>query len=185
MNETTITVTGRLVADPVLRATASGAPMATFRIATNARRPKAGGAGEYEDGPTSFFNVRAFRALGSNLVVSLKKGDPVLVSGTLEITEYDRQDGTRGTAGEIAARSVGHDLAWGVTLFRKVVRSSAGEGLTPDPRLQASTQGMVDLAQAAGEEAADTIDYDVQTAEGTVVDARTGEVKEAADRPAA
>jgi len=183
MNETSITVIGRLVADPVLRATSSGAAMATFRIATNARRPKSGGSGEYEDGPTSFYNVRAFRALGSNLVVALKKGDPVLVSGTLEITEYDRQDGSKGTAGEIVARSVGHDLGWGVTFFRKVVRGSSGEGIAPDPHLNAAAEAFAGLAQEAGI-GNDVPAYDVQTADGTVVDGRTGEVKEA-DRSAA
>lgn len=127
MFDTQVTITGRLVADPVVRQTQQGQPMTTFRVATNGRRTKAGTPGEFEDGPTSFFGVRAFRSLASNLAMSLRKGDPVVIQGVLEVIEFDRQDGTRGTAAEITARSVGHDLSWGVTAFRKVARSG-GEG---------------------------------------------------------
>ena len=34
MNETYVTIRGRLVADPTVRTTKTGSPMATFRVAT-------------------------------------------------------------------------------------------------------------------------------------------------------
>lgn len=176
MNDTHITVVGRVVADPVLRPTTSGAAMATFRIATNARKRKAGAPGEFEDGPTSFYGVRAFRSLGANLAVALRKGHPVVVSGTLEITDYARQDGTRGTAGEITASAVGHDLSWGITSFTKVMRGAAGESIAADPHVQASGQAM---AQSLADEA-----LDLREVEGEVVDPVTGEIRYVTD-PAA
>lgn len=125
MYDTMITVCGRLVADPVLRGTSTGGTRTTFRLATNTRRPKPGSPGEFEDGPTSFYNVSTFRALGANAALSLKKGDPVIVHGSIELSEFDRQDGSRGQAGDITARVVGHDLGWGVTAFRKVARGGS------------------------------------------------------------
>ncbi len=174
MFDTPITVTGRLVADPVLRQTQQGAPMTTFRIATNSRRAKPGAPGEFEDGPTSFFNVRAFRFLGSNLAMSLRKGDPVVVTGTVEIAEFERQDGTRGTAAEITARSVGHDMTWGVTAFRKVARSAGPghEGSVPDFRASAEAYGNA-MVDAVG----DVVSVDGFPASPDV-DRATGEVFE-------
>ena len=177
MFDTQITVHGRLVADPVMRETASGAPMTTFRIATNARRPVNGQPNQYQDGPTSFYRVTAFSNLGCNLGVSLSKGDPVVVTGRLEISQFDRQDGTKGTAAEITARSVGHDLSWGVSSFRKVQRSSSGDGDAHHQQMRAANGAM---AEAMAESAEGRTRVDVPPG----VDADTGEIFEASERAA-
>lgn len=176
MNETPITVIGRLTADPVLRPTPSGAAMATFRIATNVRKKDAS-TGEYKDGQTSFYNVRAFRSLGANLAASLEKGQAVVVSGSLEITEYDRQDGSKGVAGEILATAVGLDLTWGITRLTKVARSASGESVASDPHVQASMTAMA-ARLAEDEQAAESIDYLTVNDDGDTVDPVTGEVRE-------
>lgn len=180
MNDIPITVVGRLVAEPTLRTTATGAPMTTFRIATNSRRPKPGVPGEYEDGPTSYFNVAAFRALGANLATCLHRGEPVIVHGTLEIAQFDRQDGTRGSGGDIVARSVGHDLNWGLGYLRKVSRGGVvSETIANDPHLQAATAAALDVL-SEGVPDPDTVDYDVVSDGGVTVDQRTGEILERA-----
>lgn len=178
MNETSITVVGRLTADPVLRSTTSGAAMATFRIATNARKRNAS-TGEYEDGQTSFYNVRAYRSLGANLAVSLKKGQPVVISGSLEIAEYDRQDGSKGVAGEILAAAIGHDLTWGITTLTKVARNVGGDSAAADPHVQAATNAM-SARIAEGERDPETVPYLVLDDDGDAVDPVTGEVRESA-----
>ena len=68
MNETYAHVIGNVVADPDERRTQTGAPFTTFRIASTVRRPTKDG--HYEDGPTSFYNVVAFRQLALNTVSS-------------------------------------------------------------------------------------------------------------------
>lgn len=178
MNDTQITVVGRLVGAPVLRDTVSGTPMATFRIATNSRRPKAGAPGEFEDGPTSFYNVRAFRQLAANAVASLAKGEAVLVHGVVEVGEYDRPDGTKGTSVDIVARSLGHDLTWGVSYFRKVVRGRAADGAAEPPAhpLRASMEAM---ATVMGESMSAPSASAPALSGGVRVDEETGEVLEA------
>ncbi len=123
MNESYVTVQGRLVADPELRETKTGIPVAVFRVATTVRRPAPGGG--YQDGPTSFFNVSAFRALGVNVRHSLHKGEPVTVYGRLRINQFTRADGSHGTTAEIDAYAVGHDLSFGTTRFVRVTRPQA------------------------------------------------------------
>lgn len=84
MNEIYTTIQGRLVAAPESRTTRGGVPFTSFRIASTVRRPNPQ-TKEYEDGPTSFFNVTAFRTLGANVGNSLKKGDPVVVFGRMRM----------------------------------------------------------------------------------------------------
>ena len=91
MNETPITVVGRLTADPVLRATTSGTAMATFRLATNVRK-KDPASGEYVDGQTSYYNVRAYRSLGANLAACLALGERLRA---LEALRDDPRSATR------------------------------------------------------------------------------------------
>lgn len=118
-----MTVSGRLVADPESRNTKSGGvPFTAFRIASTVRRVNRE-TGEFEDAATSFVNVTAFRALGANVASSLHKGDPVVVYGRMRVNQWIRADNTPTTTVEIDAYSVGHDLSFGATTFRKVSRT--------------------------------------------------------------
>ena len=122
MNESYITVVGRVVADPQSRTTRTGVPFAAFRLASTVRRVNRE-TGQYEDGGTSFYNVSAFRALGANVANSLKKGEPVVVHGRLRVNQWMRADNSHATSVEIDAYSVGHDLSWGTTELRRVARA--------------------------------------------------------------
>ena len=122
MNESYITVVGRVVADPQSRTTRTGVPFAAFRLASTVRRVSRE-TGQYEDAGTSFYNVTAFRALGANVANSLHKGEPVVVHGRLRVNQWMRADNTHATSVEIDAYSVGHDLSWGTTELRRVARA--------------------------------------------------------------
>jgi len=102
MNESYITVVGRVVADPQSRTTRTGVPFAAFRLASTVRRVNRE-TGQYEDGGTSFYNVSAFRALGANVANSLKKGEPVVVHGRLRVNQWMRADNSHATSVEIDA----------------------------------------------------------------------------------
>ena len=123
MNESYITVTGRVVADPESRMTRNGVPFAAFRVASTVRRinPQ---TREYQDGGTSFYNVTAFRSLGANIANSLRKGEPVVVYGRLRVNQWVRSsDNSHATSVEIDAYTVGHDLSWGTTSLTRVSRA--------------------------------------------------------------
>lgn len=128
MNETYVTLAGRVVADPQRRTTKLGnVPFATFRLASTSRRYNPS-TKEYEDGGTNFVNVTAFRALGLNLANSVKRGDPVIVHGRLRVNTWQREDKSYGTNVEVDAYSVGHDLSFGTTAFTKVSRAQLDQG---------------------------------------------------------
>ncbi|GAB3078617.1 hypothetical protein GCM10027080_26690 [Pedococcus soli] len=122
MNEIYTTVQGRLVANPESRTTRGGVPFTAFRLASTVRRPNPQ-TREYEDGPTNFFNVTAFRTLGANVANSLKKGDPVVVYGRMRVNQWMRSDNIPATSVEIDAYTVGHDLTWGTTELVRVSRA--------------------------------------------------------------
>ncbi|WP_416874149.1 single-stranded DNA-binding protein [Kitasatospora sp. SC0581] len=116
MSETHVTVIGNVATEVSYGETSGGVPMANFRLGCTERR--------YDrqrecwvDGETQWVAVTAWRALAVNLIGSLSKGDPVLVSGRLRVREWTEGEVKRSRA-EIDARSVGHDLTRGTTAFR-------------------------------------------------------------------
>ncbi|MFF3073903.1 single-stranded DNA-binding protein [Kitasatospora sp. NPDC057936] len=116
VNETQVTVIGNVATEVSYGETGSGVPMANFRLASTERR--------YDrerqcwvDGETQWVTVTAWRALAVNLIGSLSKGDPVVVSGRLRVREWAEGEGKRGRV-EVDARSVGHDLNRGTSAFR-------------------------------------------------------------------
>ncbi len=92
-----IVLVGRLVADPELRQTQDGTPVASFRIAVN--RPK-GRSGQEQ---TDFFGVSVWRQRAEIAAKYLQKGKPVLVAGRLQIREYTDREGNKRTAVEVTA----------------------------------------------------------------------------------
>jgi len=111
MNETLVTMVGNVASTVTYTQTAGGVPVANFRMATTERRYDRG-KGDWVDGDTTWVTVVAWRWLATNLVSSVNKGDPVVVSGRLRVREWGEED-KRRTVVEIDARSVGHDLSRG------------------------------------------------------------------------
>lgn len=110
MSETELTIVGRLASDIDMLQTSDGRWRATFRVVSNARRqiPQ---TGEWVDGRTLFVRVVCWRSLAQNLHASLRKGDPVIVHGSLRMHEYVGRDGKPHSALELDGRAVGPDLA--------------------------------------------------------------------------
>jgi single-strand DNA-binding protein len=77
---TPVTLTGRLTADPEMRYSAKGSPVARFTVVTS-RRVRDNGTGEWSDTDTSFWDCVAFGQLAENCAESLVKGTAVLVTG--------------------------------------------------------------------------------------------------------
>ncbi|SIT73473.1 single-stranded DNA-binding protein [Microbacterium sp. RU33B] len=134
----TITVIGNIAGDPEHRQTAAGIAVTTFRVASSQRRFDRA-TGQWVEAHTNWYSVSAFRSLAQHAFRSLRKGDRVVLTGKLRVRNWD--NGTaRGTAVEIDADAIGHDLLWGTTTFEKhtgPVRTQAAEswsaGETPAP----------------------------------------------------
>ena len=80
--ETIITLVGNLTADPELRFTPSGAPVANFTVASTPRTFDRQ-AGEWKDGETLFMRCSIWRDAAENVAESLTKGMRVIVQGRL------------------------------------------------------------------------------------------------------
>jgi single-strand DNA-binding protein len=124
-----ITVTGNLTADPELRYTPAGVPIAQFSVASNERYKD--GGGQWQDGPTSFVRCNAWRELAEHCAESLAKGDRVIVTGILRQRDYEAKDGTKRTVWELAASEAGAALKYATVKIAKVHRG--GPPVPEDP----------------------------------------------------
>jgi single-strand DNA-binding protein len=124
MNETTMTIAGNLVADPELRYTPQGQPVARFRVASTPRfRDNA--TGEWKDGEALFLTCNARRQLAENAAESLDRGSRVIVSGRLRQRTYQK-DGEKRTVYELEADEIGPSLRNATAKVSKVTRTSGG-----------------------------------------------------------
>ena len=122
--DTPITVVGNLVADPELRFTPSGQPVATFRIASTPRiRDNA--TNEWKDGDSLFLSCNVWRQAAENVAESLQRGMRVIVTGRLKQRNYETKEGEKRTVYEVEVDDVGPSLR---NASAKVNRVSRGGG---------------------------------------------------------
>ncbi len=95
-----VVLIGRLTADPELRYTPTGLPVASFRLAVD--RPK-NQAGEKQ---TDFINIVAWRQRAEFAANYLNKGRLVAVEGRLQIRQWTTQDGQRRSTAEVVCDNV-------------------------------------------------------------------------------
>lgn len=120
MNETQITFSGWVGTDITVSETRSG-PVATFRVGSTPRRFV---AGAWQDLPTNWFTVKAWRGLAENVAASLRRGDAVVVTGRFTADVWERE-GERSVRSTVVATTIGHDLSKGTAVFTKSSRSEA------------------------------------------------------------
>jgi single-strand DNA-binding protein len=106
VNEPHISLAGYLGATPKLRLSPTGIPVTSLRIATTQSR-KVGE--EWQDGETIWFGVTCWKGLAENVVLSLRKGDRVTVSGKLAQRTWKAEDGSDKVDLDIEAQTVGVD----------------------------------------------------------------------------
>ncbi|KRC62974.1 hypothetical protein ASE14_04050 [Agromyces sp. Root81] len=143
-----ITVTGVVGTDPKHHVTNGGLAITTFRLASTRRvfdRTK----GAWEDGETNWYTVSAFRQLATNASLSIRKGERVIIRGRLRLRAWETGERS-GTAVEIEADSIGHDLAWCVTSYAKV-RSARPADAAAAATPQGDSVDGFDATAAAGE----------------------------------
>ena len=92
---------GNLTRDPELSQTPTGVSVCRMSIAVSRRFSNAEGGRE-----TDFFNVTAWRGNAENCAKFLKKGNKVAVAGSVQVRNFERQDGSKGTSVDIVADEV-------------------------------------------------------------------------------
>lgn len=96
-----VTLIGRLTADPALRYTPSGVPVANFTLAVE--RPFKSQSGERE---VDFIDIVVWRRQAELCANHLNKGRLVAIDGRLQIRSYEAQDGSKRKASEVVAEAV-------------------------------------------------------------------------------
>lgn len=94
-----IILIGNLTRDPESGTTPSGVSYCRFAVAVNRRFSK-------EQNEVDYFNVVVWRGLAETCGRLLSKGRKVCVSGSLQIRNYEAQDGSRRTSVEVSADEV-------------------------------------------------------------------------------
>lgn len=91
---------GNLTRDPELTETANGVKICRFSIAV-ARNYQTG-----EERKTDFFNCIAWRGLGETIARFTRKGNKVAVTGSIELRNYEDNQGVKRTAVDINVQDV-------------------------------------------------------------------------------
>ena len=122
--ETIITLVGNLTADPELRFTPAGAPVANFTVASTPRTFDRQ-TNEWRDGDAMFLNCSVWRQAAENVAESLTKGMRVIVQGRLRSRSFETREGERRTVFEIDVDEIGPSLKYASA---KVQRNSGSGG---------------------------------------------------------
>ena len=121
--ETPITIIGNLVADPELRFTSSGTPVASFRIASTPRTYNRD-TGQWEDGEGLFLTCNVWRQAAENVAATITKGMRVIVNGRLRQRSYQTRDGENRTVYEVEVDEVGPSLTFATAKVERTPRST-------------------------------------------------------------
>ncbi|TFD74760.1 single-stranded DNA-binding protein [Cryobacterium fucosi] len=164
----TITVTGIVATTPRHLVTSTGLAITSFRLASGQRRFDRAKQ-SWVDAETNWYTVSTFRQLAHNVVRSVRRGEHVVVAGRLRIRDWHNAD-KNGTAIEIEADSVGHDLTWCTTISQRVAPAPGrlpdepaepSEPATPSAAvLSAADQDDPDRADPGGPAALDRAESD-------------------------
>ncbi len=122
--ETIITVVGNLTADPELRYTQNGLPVANFTIASTPRTFDRQ-ANDWKDGEALFLRASCWREFAEHVAGSLTKGSRVIAQGRLKQRTYQDREGNNRTAIELEVDEIGPSLRYATA---QVTRASGGGG---------------------------------------------------------
>lgn len=122
--ETIITVVGNLTADPELRYTQNGLPVANFTIASTPRTFDRQ-ANEWKDGEALFLRASVWREFAEHVAGSLTKGSRVIATGRLKQRSYQDREGNNRTSIELEVDEIGPSLRYATA---QVVRAASNNG---------------------------------------------------------
>lgn len=110
------TTTGLVATTPRQVVTETGLEVITFRLASSFEREGRADGETYQT--TNWLTISAYKNLAKNAGLSINKGDRVIVSGDLIVRDWDNGERS-GTAVEIDADVIAHDLNYGVTQYQR------------------------------------------------------------------
>ncbi len=117
-NDAYFAVSGYVATQPRIAWLKDGTCAVSMRIAWTPRaRNKA--TGEWSDRQTSFASVTCYRRIAENAASCVRRGDPITLTGTLQVREYVDRAGAKRNSVEVVADSLGHDMSRGLSHYSK------------------------------------------------------------------
>ncbi|MEV7692994.1 single-stranded DNA-binding protein [Microbacterium sp. NPDC089189] len=137
--ETVITVVGNLTADPELRYTQNGLPVANFTIASTPRNFDRA-SGEWKDGDALFLRASVWREFAEHVAGSLTKGSRVIATGRLKQRSYQDREGANRTSIELEVDEIGPSLRYATAQVTRAAGGSGGGGGQSRPQQVAAEE---------------------------------------------
>ncbi|GAA2908716.1 single-strand DNA-binding protein [Microbacterium keratanolyticum] len=137
--ETVITVVGNLTADPELRYTQNGLPVANFTIASTPRNFDRA-ANEWKDGEALFLRASVWREFAEHVAGSLTKGMRVIATGRLRQRSYQDREGNQRTAIELEVDEIGPSLRYATAQVTRAASNGGGGGQSRPAQQQVSEE---------------------------------------------
>lgn len=133
--EVVVTVVGNLTADPELRYTQNGLPVANFTIASTAKVFDRQ-ANEWKDGAL-FLRASVWREFAEHVAGSLTKGSRVIATGRLKQRSYQDREGNNRAAIEVEVDEIGPSLRYATA---QVTRAASGGGNYASQQIAQNTE---------------------------------------------
>lgn len=134
--ETVMTVIGNLTADPELRYTQNGLPVANFTVASTPRTFNRQ-TNEFEDGEALFLRCSVWRDVAEHVTQSLVKGSRVVVVGNLKQRSYETREGENRTSIELDVQEIGASLKYATAQMTRAVNGNDRRQSTGQPQAPA------------------------------------------------
>ncbi len=117
-NEAQVSVIGFVATQPIGGYTKTGSRSVSMRVGWTPRVFDRD-TGAWTDQASSFLTVQCYRKVAEHAAVCLRRGDPIVVRGTLRVREYVDKNGGRRSSVEVTADSIGHDMSRGISWFTR------------------------------------------------------------------
>lgn len=91
-----ITIKGRLTADPEMRETTNGVPVANFTVAVDRA---------FSRDETDFFRCTAWRSTGEFIYLYFKKGQEILLTGEMQCNVWEDEGGEKHSSWAVQVAS--------------------------------------------------------------------------------
>ncbi len=137
--ETVITVVGNLTADPELRYTQNGLPVANFTIASTPRTFDRQ-ANEWKDGEALFLRASVWREFAEHVAGSLTKGMRVIAQGRLRQRSYQDREGNQRTSIELEVDEIGPSLRYATAQVTRAASTGGGQSRPQQQQQQVSDE---------------------------------------------
>src|SRR5690606_16747200 len=133
------TVVGNLTADPELRYTQNGLPVANFTIASTPRTFDRQ-ANEWKDGDALFLRASVWREFAEHVAGSLTKGMRVIAQGRLRQRSYQDREGNQRTSIELEVDEIGPSLRYATAQVTRAASTGGGQSRPQQQQQQVSDE---------------------------------------------